>query len=58
MYEELLGESGFYRVLLRFDEDLAARTRVLGCWRCGKALHVADFTRKPRGVPARVVLPW
>lgn len=52
MYEELLGESGFYRLLLRFDEDLAARTRVLGCWRCGKALHVADFTRKPRGVPA------
>jgi hypothetical protein len=52
MYEELLGESGFYRLLLRFDEDLAAATRVLGCWRCGKALHVADFTRKPRGVPA------
>lgn len=52
MYEELLGESGFYRLLLRFDEDLAARTRVLGCSRCGKALHVADFTRKPRGVPA------
>jgi hypothetical protein len=52
MYEELLGESGFYRLLLRFDEDLAARTRVLGCWHCGKALHVADFTRKPRGVPA------
>ncbi len=51
MYEELLDESGFYRLLLRFDEDLAARTRVLGCWRCGKALHVADFTRKPRGFP-------
>src|ERR1700737_3190218 len=51
MYEELLGESGFYRLLLRFDEDLAAATRVLGCWRCGKALHVADFTRKPRGLP-------
>ena len=52
MYEELLGESGFYRLLLRFDEELAARTRALGCWRCGKALHVADFTRKPRGIPA------
>ena len=51
MYKELLGESGFYRLLLRFDEDLAAATRALGCWRCGKALHVADFTRKPRGVP-------
>jgi len=51
MYEELLGEIGFYRLLLRFDEDLAAATRALGCWRCGKALHVADFRRKPRGVP-------
>jgi hypothetical protein len=51
MYEELFGEVGFYRLLLRFDEDLAAGTRVLGCPLCGKALHVADFTRKPRGVP-------
>jgi hypothetical protein len=51
MYEELLGDIGFYRLLLRFDEDLAAATRALGCWRCGKALHVADFRRKPRGVP-------
>jgi hypothetical protein len=51
MYEELFGKVGFYRLLLRFDEDLAAGTRVLGCRRCGKALHVADFTRKPRGVP-------
>jgi hypothetical protein len=51
MYEELLGEIGFYRLLLRFDEDLAAATRVLGCLRCGEALHVADYRRKPRGVP-------
>lgn len=51
MYEGLLGEVGFYRLLLRFDEEVAAATRALGCWRCGKALHVADFTRKPRGVP-------
>jgi hypothetical protein len=51
MYEELLGEIGFYRLLLRFDEDLAEATRVLGCRRCGKVLHVAHFTRKPRAVP-------
>jgi hypothetical protein len=52
MYQELLGEVGFYRLLLRFDEDLAAASRELGCWRCGKKLHVADYARKPRGVPA------
>jgi hypothetical protein len=51
MYQGLLGEVGFYRLLLRFDEEMAVATRALGCWRCGKVLHVADFTRKPRGVP-------
>lgn len=51
MYQELLGEVGFYRLLLRFDEDLAAAARTLGCWRCGKKLHVSDYARKPRGVP-------
>ena len=54
MYQGLLGEVGFYRLLLRFDEEMAAATRALGCWRCGKVLHVADFTRKSRGVPPRL----
>jgi hypothetical protein len=52
MYQGLLGEVGFYRLLLRFDEDLAAAARGLGCRRCGQRLHVADYARKPRGVPA------
>lgn len=52
MYQELLGEVGFYRLLLRFDEDLAAASRELGCWRCERRLHVSDYARKPRGVPA------
>lgn len=51
MYQGLLGEVGFYRLLLRFDEEVAAQERALGCGRCGQVLHVADFTRKPRGVP-------
>jgi hypothetical protein len=51
MYQRLLGDSGFYRLLQRLDEDLAAETRVMGCWCCGKALHAAHYTRKPRGVP-------
>lgn len=52
MYQGLLRDVGFYRLLLRFDEDLAAATRALGCWRCGERLHVADYARKPRGLPA------
>jgi hypothetical protein len=51
MYERLLGDSGFYRLLLQFDEDLAAATRLMGCWRCGKTLHAPHYTRKPRGLP-------
>ena len=51
MYQGLLGEVEFYRLLLRLDEETATATQALGCWRCGKVLHVADFTRKPRGVP-------
>ncbi|MGH8142879.1 MAG: hypothetical protein ACREU2_10235 [Steroidobacteraceae bacterium] len=52
MYQGLLCEVGFYRLLLRLDEDLAQAERSLGCWRCGQALHVSDYARKPRGVPA------
>jgi hypothetical protein len=51
MYQGLLCDRGFYRLLLRFDEDLATATRAMGCWRCGKALHAAHYTLKPRGVP-------
>lgn len=51
MYQELLGEAAFYPLLLRFDEDLAAAERPLGCVQCGQRLHVSDYMRKPRGVP-------
>jgi len=51
MYERLLNDSGFYRLLLQFDKDLTAATRGMGCWRCGKALHASHYTRKPRGLP-------
>jgi hypothetical protein len=51
MYQSLLADSGFYRLLLRFDDDLATATRAMGCWCCGKALHASHYTRKPRGVP-------
>jgi len=50
MCQQLLGDAAFYRLLLRFDEDLAAAERVLGCRVCGKRLEVGDFRRKPRGL--------
>ncbi len=51
MYQGLLSDKRFYELLLRFDEDLAAKTRAGRCRRCGGALHSARYRRKPRGVP-------
>lgn len=50
MCQKLLGDAAFYRLLLRFDEDLAAAERTRGCRVCGKRLEVSDFRRKPRGL--------
>jgi hypothetical protein len=50
MYEAVLGDAAFYRLLLRLDEDLAEAERALGCQVCGTRLHVGDYRRKPRGV--------
>jgi hypothetical protein len=50
MCQQLLTDAAFYRLLFRFDEDLAAAERVLGCRVCGKKLEVSDFPRKPRGL--------
>lgn len=50
MYEAVLGDAAFYRLLLRFDEDLAGAERALGCRVCGTRLEVGDYRRKPRGV--------
>ena len=51
MYQTLLGDSNFFRLLLRCDEDLATRARAGGCG-CGGVVHSAQFPRKPRGGPA------
>ena len=50
MYQQLLGDAAFYRLLLRFDEELAAAERPKGCRVCGKSLEASDFPRKPRGM--------
>lgn len=51
MYQTLLGDSSFFSLLLRCDEDLAAQARAAGC-ACGGVVHSARFPRKPRGGPA------
>ena len=52
MYAELLGDKGFFGLLLRVDEDLAAQARSAGCLVCGRHFHAGNFRRKPRGVPS------
>jgi len=50
LYQTILNDASFYRMLLRLDEDLAEQTRQAGC-ACGGKLHSAQYPRKPRGAP-------
>lgn len=49
MDTELLAAPQLHALLLKFDEDLAAECRTLGCRRCAGKLHSARYPRKPRG---------
>jgi hypothetical protein len=53
LYQALLADTRFHKLLLAFDQDMAERARHEGC-ACGGVLHSARFRRKPRGVPVRV----
>jgi hypothetical protein len=50
MYHEPLRDSSFWLFLSVIDQDLAQSTRKEAC-RCGGRLHVANYSRKPRGGP-------
>ena len=50
MLPTYFADAKFWRVLFRFDEDLAAEVRAAGCVHCGAPLHSARYPRKPRGV--------
>lgn len=51
MYQALLTDARFHRLLLAMDEDIAMGCRAAGCPLCGGRLHAAPFRRKPRGQP-------
>ena len=53
LYEKLIHNVRFHRLLVMFDHDLARAAREQGC-PCGGRLHSAHYARKPRGVPADV----
>lgn len=50
MLPAIFGDAKFWRLLLRFDEDLATGVHASGCRHCGAVLHSARYPRKPRGV--------
>jgi len=55
LYQKLLRDARFYRLLARYDEDLAAEAQKASCL-CGGKLHSARYPRKPRGLPDDTVV--
>jgi len=55
MCPTLLEDARLYAILLKYDGDLAAEARGLGCV-CGGVLHSARYARKPRG-SAEIAFP-
>jgi hypothetical protein len=53
LYEKIIDNVSFHKLLVMFDHDLARAAREQGCL-CGGRLHSAHYARKPRGVPADV----
>ena len=54
MYRELLGDVRFFELLLRVDEERAAKVQALGCQHCGGRLHAARTSSASRGGPCWV----
>ena len=48
MWHGVLSDSRFYLMLAKFDDDLEAQARAVGC-ECGGRLDRACYPRKPRG---------
>jgi hypothetical protein len=54
MCHRLLGDARFYRLQLKFDEDLAASAWLGRCPICGGRLDSANYPRKPRGATTKL----
>jgi hypothetical protein len=54
LYQALLADARFHRLLLAIDDDIAADCRAARCGWCGGTLHSARFRRKPRGRPSEL----
>jgi hypothetical protein len=52
--QKLLGDSRFYGLLLRFDDDVAAEAQAGRCPVCGGRLDSARYPRKPRGALSKL----
>ena len=46
-------EGEFFLSLFEMDKQLAAEVKAQGC-ACGGRLHIANYPRKPRGLPPEV----
>ncbi len=51
MWHDVGPDVKFFSTLVKFDEEIADKTRAAGC-SCGGKLHRADYPRKPRGIVA------
>jgi hypothetical protein len=53
LYQALMADARFHRLLLRFDTELAAVARAGRCVVCRSAVHSGNYRRKLRGPLAR-----
>jgi hypothetical protein len=58
MCHEILSDARFGALLLKVDRDLAQKTQEARCLSCGDRLDVANYPRKPRGMPRSAELDF
>ena len=54
MYDDFVQDASFWIDLCQIDVDLRDKAVAKDCPVCGGPLHVADYPRKPRGIPEGV----